>query len=934
MNLDNYIDKNKILNREIDKLAYARDASIYRILPEFVVRPKNENDIQQLFKYVNNSYKSITFRASGTSLSGQTVTNGIIAEIAYDWQKIDVRNDGKSILLEPGVIGEYANQKLKKYQRRIGPDPASIKVARIGGIVANNSSGMTTGKPYNSYNTLMHVRFILANGNIFDTAKKSDYERFMVKEKWFAEELIKIRKTILQKDTLRNKILEKYRIKNTIGFSLNSFLDYNHPLDIFAHLLVGSEGTLAFISNVELETVPDPPFKSTGLVLFPTIKLACNAINAIKTTNVKALELMDHASLKTAKYFSSAAYDVDSLPKDSAALLCEFQEDNYNLFDSLESNLISVILKYNGSLVGKFEKEDIERSKLWEIRKSLFTTIGSLRKPGTSVITEDICFDVDELGDSISELHRIFAKWDYQDAVIFGHAKDGNLHFVTSIDLESNEGITRYEGMLEDVAKLTVDKFNGSLKGEHGTGRNMAPFVEREWGIELYNIMWKIKNIADPNYVLNPGVILNRNKNIHIENLKPMPAINDNIDLCVECGYCEPVCPSRGFTFTPRQRICVSRELEMIGSNNKKISRSLENDYLFCTELTCAVDGMCETVCPINLDTGMFVRDLRNQHNSIIGKLIASWASDHFSLTTKLIKYTVKIILLQTKIFGSKMIDNAFNLINKLSKTHIPAWNSNISGVNNIPLKSEYGAGKQFIYYPSCINRVFGADSNNHSIIEVMAQIAELAKINLTIPDKIDNTCCSTPFSSKGFNETAVKMFEKVICLLYDASKGGKMQIVVDTSPCTYKFVHPPNDISIEIIEKWKKLNFIDIIPFLNSITKNITHKPLDRSIVLHQTCSTQKLEQVRLMESLANRCAAKVIIIDNNNCCGFAGDRGLIIPQLTNNAVKFNKEQLIGDERELNGYSSSRMCEIGMSDNNQFFSSIALLVRDYLVSN
>ncbi|MFC1785136.1 FAD-binding and (Fe-S)-binding domain-containing protein, partial [Candidatus Neomarinimicrobiota bacterium] len=794
MNIYKYIAKDKILNREIDRLAYSRDASIYRMLPELVVRPKDEQDIKKIFEFARDAGKSITFRASGTSLSGQTVTNGIIAEIAYDWQNIEVKNTGKSIILEPGVIGEHANQKLRKFQRRIGPDPASMKAARIGGIVANNASGMTTGKPNNSYTTLKNIRFILTNGNVYDTSNKYDYERFTVTEKELSDGLIKIKKDIFEKDLLRTKIIDKYRIKNTVGYSLNSFLDYEQPLDIFAHLLVGSEGTLAFISNIELETVPDHPFKLTGLILFPSIKIACNAINAIKNTDVTALELMDYACLQTAKYLVDAPYNINSLPTGSSALLCEFQEDNEKVFDELEKILISVIQKYDGSLIGNFEKEESKRLKLWEIRKNLFTTVGSLRKPGTSVITEDICFDIEDLGDVITELHNIFAKWKFEDAVIFGHAKDGNLHFNLSIDLDSEEGLNDYRKMLDEVVEMTVDKYNGSLKAEHGTGRNMAPFVESEWGTELCNIMWKIKELADPKNILNPGVILNKNSKIHIENLKPMPNVNNKIDLCVECGFCEPICPSRGFTFTPRQRIAVSREIEMIISLNSPLSRKLSNDYVFSTELTCAVDGMCETVCPININTGEFIKDLRSQNNSKVGILIADWISNNFDFTTKSIKFVVKILSLKTRLFGSKLMNNAFNWLNQISKHRIPAWNSMVTGVSKFAKRMEYGTGKSFIYYPSCISRAFSSDTKTQSIIEIMGQIAELAKVKLIIPDKIANTCCSTPFSSKGYHNTGIDMFEKTINLLYEASEEGKLSIVVDTSPCTYKFLNPSSD--------------------------------------------------------------------------------------------------------------------------------------------
>jgi len=933
MAITDYLDKHILLNRDIDRLAYSRDASIYRLLPELVVRPKNDADIQQLFKYANDDNKSVTFRATGTSLSGQTVTNGIIAEIAYDWQNIEVKNNGKSILLEPGVIGEHANQRLQKYQRRLGPDPASMKAARIGGIVANNASGMTTGRPCNSYNTVKNIKFILSNGNIYDTSNKQYYDKFVVKEKVLSDGLIIIRKNILEKGLLQNKILDKYRIKNTIGYSLNSFLDYEHPLDIFAHLLVGSEGTLAFISNIELETVPDPPYKSTGLIIFSSIINACSAIHDIKSMGIKALELMDYACLKTAQYLDDSPYGIDSLPIGSSALLCEFQEDSANVLIDLEENLKSVIKKFKGSLAGNFEKEENNRLKLWKIRKNLFTTVGSFRKPGTSVITEDICFDIENLGEAITDLHRIFAKWNFYDAVVFGHAKDGNIHFNLSIDLDSQEGVSNYKCMIDEVVKMTINKYNGSLKAEHGTGRNMAPFVELEWGSELYQIMWKIKKLADPDNILNPGVILNNNSKIHIENLKSMPNVNAKIDLCVECGFCEPVCPSRGFTFTPRQRIGVSRELEMQISGETTLSNKLKSEYNFYTEMTCAVDGMCATGCPVNINTGEFVQDLRNQNSGRFGILVAAWISNHFGFTTKSIKFLLKILYLNTKLFGSRVLDSTFIWANKTSKYKIPAWNTKIAAIRNIPKKNEYGNGKSFIYYPSCISRALGADAENQSLIDVMGQIAELAEIKLIIPDKIDDTCCSTPFSSKGFYTSEIDMFEKTISLLYEASDQGRISIVVDTSPCTYKFLHPSENISLEINSKWKKLKFIDMIPFLESATKDKNIKPLDKEIVIHPTCSTQKMDHMLLMDTIAKRCAKKVILPENSNCCGFAGDRGMIIPQLTKNAVQFNKDQLTSEERKLVGYSSSRMCELGMSDNDQSYMSIALLVRDYLLS-
>jgi len=931
MNIYKYLDKSKILNREIDRLTYARDASIYRIIPEFAVRPQNEFDIKQLFKYATDSNKSITFRASGTSLSGQTVTDGIIVEIAYDWQNIEVGKNAESIILEPGVIGEHANQALSKYQKRIGPDPASIKAARIGGIIANNASGMTTGRPCNSYNTLKNIRFILSNGNVYDTSLSNDYGRFEKSEQVLSDGLRSIRNTILNNKSYKNKILDKYRLKNTIGYSLNSFIDFQKPLDIFAHLLIGSEGTLAFVSNIELETVPDPPYKSTGLVIFKNIKNACDAIASIKEVGVHGLELMDYASLKTAKYIDDAPFKVSSLTKGATALLCEFQEFDDSKFDHLEKTLINVIGNYEGSLVGKFVRDEQERLKLWKIRNNLFTTIGSMRKPGTSVITEDICFDYKNLGNVIEDLHRIFAKWKYEDAVIFGHAKDGNLHFNLSIDLESESGIINYQKMMDEVVELTVKKYNGSLKAEHGTGRNMSPFVEYEWGTDLYKIMWQIKNIADPYNILNVGVLLNNNKNIHVKNLKPMPQVNEKIDLCVECGFCEPVCPSRKYTFTPRNRITVSRELHLLRRDNVGISKQLLRDYNFNTELTCAVDGMCEINCPININTGEFVKTLRAEKVGNIGLVFSNWIVNHFKLMTYSIRFAVKILGL--KIFGNKLIPLVFNYFNRITARRLPTWDSLININKGLSNLGKNGSGKTYIYYPSCINRTFGADIAKTSTIEIMGKIADKCNVELVIPERIDGTCCSTPFSSKGYEKAGIEMFEKTIEILFEESKNGELPIVVDTSPCTYKFLYPSKNISKECLAMWNKLKFIDIVPFLNDITKSIEKMPINKKIVLHPTCSTHKMEHVEIMKELATRCAEKVVIPQNSSCCGFAGDRGLIVPELTENAVEQNKSSLSLEERQFKGYSSSRMCEIGMSDKNQSYESIILLVQEFLYS-
>ncbi|MBT5115957.1 MAG: FAD-binding oxidoreductase, partial [Candidatus Marinimicrobia bacterium] len=491
----------------ITRLAYSRDASMYRLIPKSVTRPKNETDIRALLNYGNRTKTPITFRTAGTSLSGQSITTGIIAEVLYDWQKFKVLENGNAIWCQPGVNGAVVNKILNPYRRRIGPDPASINVARMGGIISNNSSGMVCGTQFNAYHTLKELSFILANGNFYDTSQSGEREKFRLNEPELAIGLINLKKEIESNSKWSEKIRQKYRLKNTIGYSINSFLDYDHPLDIFKHLLVGAEGTLAFLSNVTLNTIPDPEHKGTGLVLFKTPEEAGESVSFFKDLGASAIEFMDDESLRTAKHFENPPYDPNLVANDVTGLLIEYQKDSVEEINRLMSESKSFTEKDSSVISMSLVTDQKDRETIWQIRKGLYPTLGSLRKTGTSIITEDIAVDTKNLAPAIRGLKNIFNKREFHDGVIFGHAKDGNLHFITSVDLDNVRGVKNYEGMMDDLSEMTLGEFNGSLKAEHGTGRNMAAFVEAEWGGPLYEIMWRIKSLADPCHILNPDVL-------------------------------------------------------------------------------------------------------------------------------------------------------------------------------------------------------------------------------------------------------------------------------------------------------------------------------------------------------------------------------------------------------------------------------------------
>ena len=560
------LPEERIRDRYIDLVSFAADAGFYYLLPKAVVQPVSEAEVVALFQFSQQQNIPLVFRGGGTSLSGQAITDGILVDLSRFWNKLTIEEEGNSVRVQPGITGGMVNAFLKKYRFKIGPDPASIGAAMMGGILSNNASGMCCGVKLNSYHTTKHIRFILPNGMSFTTEDRNDYTRFEKEGKAIYDELLTIKQQIQAAPLLHDKIRKKYQTKTTIGYSLNAFIDFEHPLDILAHLLIGAEGTLAFIAEAVLQTVPDFPFKSTALLYFPDIYAACQAIVPLTNAGALMVELMDRASLYAVENMAGVPAIVKTLPEGAAALLVEFQEASS---DQLEERVKQFLLSSAQlSLLNTpaFTNNADEQAYLWKVRKGLFPAVGAVRASGTTVVLEDIAFPVEKLGDAILDLQTLFRKYEYGNAIIFGHAKDGNIHFVVTQSFNTPEEIARYDYFMKEVVALVVEKYNGTLKAEHGTGRNMAPFVETEWGGEAYSIMKRLKKVIDPQNLLNPGVIINEDSHAHIKHLKKLPVVEEEVDRCIECGFCEPVCPSRDLTATPPPKNCDTPCIEKPGA--------------------------------------------------------------------------------------------------------------------------------------------------------------------------------------------------------------------------------------------------------------------------------------------------------------------------------------------------------------------------------
>ncbi|WP_316813891.1 FAD-binding and (Fe-S)-binding domain-containing protein [Pedobacter heparinus] len=907
------LPEERIKVRLIDLVAYASDAGFYYLRPKAVVQPVAESEIIDLFKFSHQQQIPLTFRTGGTSLSGQAITDGILIDLSQYWNKMGIELEGELVRVQPGITGSMVNAYLKKYRRKIGPDPSSIDAAMIGGILSNNSSGMCCGVKLNSYHTTRHIRFILPDGNTFTTEKSDDYLRFEQECTRIYTAIKALQDQITSNAALYELIRKKYLTKNTVGYSLNAFIDHEHPLDVFAHLLIGAEGTLGFIAEAVMETVPDYPYKTTAFLYFPDIFAACQAIIPLTVAGAEAVELMDRASLRSIDSLKGVPERLKTLPEAAAALLVEFQANSLEELHA-KTNVFLLSAGVLSMLEAPLFTEDVQQQAFyWKLRKGMFPAVGAVRASGTTVILEDIAFPVAQLGDAILDLQQLFKKYAYDEAIIFGHAKDGNIHFVVTQAFHTAAEIERYDLFMQDVVKLVVETYAGTLKAEHGTGRNMAPFIETEWGADAYQIMKTLKQVVDPQNLLNPGVIINENKKAHITHLKPLPSVEQEVDKCIECGYCEHKCPSRNITLTPRQRIVVRRELAGLKAKGDKTTfDELVKEYQYDGLDTCAVDGLCATACPVDINTGDLVKRLRRESHSATANKLALTVARNFGATAFTVGLAVKVGDGMNRIFGASTMHNITGGLKKIIPA-MPLWSNQLQATKGSIRGDQDGS---VVYFPTCINRMMGgAMEDKQGVSETFMRVSAKAGIKVLVPDDIGGMCCGQLFSSKGYSDAYVYTVNETVKKLWKWTAQGKLPVVLDVSSCTHTLHSCRTALTEDNQAYFDQLNIIDSIDYLHDyVMANLSPVSKKDRIVLHPVCTLKKMGLEGKLFRLADHFADKVEVPLHVGCCGMAGDRGFLFPELTASATAPEAGEV--KQVSYSGYySTAKTCEMAMSD-------------------
>jgi D-lactate dehydrogenase len=886
-------------SRVSDRLAAAHDASHYLFVPRAVVRARDARDVVRAFETARAAGSSVTFRSGGTSLSGQAGTEGVLIDTRRHFRGIEVLDDGRRVRCGPGATVRQVNARLARFGRKLGPDPASELACTIGGVVANNSSGMACGIEQNTYRTLESMVMVLPDGTVLDTAGDADGVLRAVAP-GLAEGIERLRDRVRADPESVRRILALFSIKNTMGYGVNAFLDHDRPADILQHLVIGSEGTLAFVAEATFRTVPLRTRLATGLLVLPDLARATAALPALVDAGFATIELLDATSLRVAQRDPEAPADLAGLEvREHAALLIELQEDDPEALTAAMT-AVAPVLRELGAPADLLSADPERRAALWHLRKGLFTLVAGARPPGTTALLEDIAVPVERLYATCTALTGLLAEHGYEDAVVFGHAKDGNLHFMLTERFDDPVSLARYQAFTDDLVDLVLAQ-GGTLKAEHGTGRIMAPYVRRQYGDELYDVMRELKRLVDPHNLLNPGVLLSDDAGVHVRNLKSAPRVEPEVDRCVECGYCEPVCPSRDLTLTPRERIVLRRELARAeGAGDEVLAATLRQEYGYDGVDTCAVDGMCETACPVLINTGDLVRRLRAESAAPAAR--AGWrlAAEHWGAATR-----AGAIALTAAAAVPSVLPAAATELGRavFGDEAIPRFSGELprGGRPRIRLSDPDPVA---VYFASCTTTMFGP-AGGDGVAESFARLAARAGVALVTPSGLPSLCCGTPWKSKGLTAGYESMQRRVVAALRTVTRDGELPVVCDASSCTE---------GLEVLLAGAGIEVIDAVAF--AAERLLPALPPARrleSLTLHPTCSSVRLGIDGPLRAVAEAVAERVEVPDDWGCCAFAGDRGMLHPELTAAATAPEAAEVA--RRPAPAHASvNRTCELGMT--------------------
>ncbi|WP_199856815.1 FAD-binding and (Fe-S)-binding domain-containing protein [Nocardia suismassiliense] len=910
--MEGLLGADKVHARAIDLVRYASDYSPYRLIPKVVVNPQTPRDVAAVLAYAREHGHTVTFRAAGTSPNGQAAGDDILIDVRRGWSGTIVEDQGQRVRVRPGSTVAIANAALARRGTRLGPDPASAHACTVGGVIANNSSGFAAGVTQTASATLRSVNVVLPSGTIVDTGADDADAVLTAAEPELAAGLLRIKAEIEADTDLADRIRHKFAIKNASGYRLDGFLLGATPAQILTRLMVCSQGTLGFVAEAVFDTVPLLPTRAAAFLLFDTLEHAAEAVPKFTAAGAQVAELLDGRTLRACAQLPAANPAWAELHSGSAALLVEVRATDEAALDSTLPLVESVLADCTLTEPGQFTRDRAQIAIYWQLREGLGGLVGMQRPVGATMIGEDVCVPPTRVAEAAKDLAALLDRHGY-DPSLQGHASAGNFHFCLMVDFSTAEGKNNYAKFMDELVELITGKYDGSLKAEHGSGRNMAPFVPIEWGDKATDLMWQIKRLFDPHGVLAPDVMLTRDRTSHLKHLQSMPRVEDTIEHCIECGFCEHVCPSRHLTTTPRQRIVVRREMERQGGDTP-LRRALLEQYEYDAVETCAGDGSCSLACPLDIDTGTMMKAFRHSEHTARQEKTALLVAEHWGRVEQLARVAVR----GGHLLGATVMTAITGLLRLVVSTELmPGWLREMPAAAPAHLPRTQRDGAVAVYFPACINRIFGRaqqDRRELSLPEALVTLSARAGMPLWIPEDVRGSCCATVWHSKGYQDGNTYMANLIIENLWRWSDSGTLPVVIDAASCTLGVLDEITDYLTEDNAAHRAaMTIMDATTWAQQqLLPNLTvGEKLDR-VAVHPTCSTRHLGIDGTLAEIGAALATEVVVPQQATCCAFAGDRGFLHPELTEAATRDEADELAG--QNVDAYlCNNRTCEVGL---------------------
>ncbi|HXZ24769.1 MAG TPA: FAD-binding and (Fe-S)-binding domain-containing protein [Nitrospiria bacterium] len=605
----------KVLSDQPAMRAYSADASIYTLTPRAVVLAESADDVAAALAVARERGAPITARSGGTNLTGSAIGEGIILDCSRMRRLLTVDAGRRLARVEPGIVYAELNRELAASGLQFAPDPSSGEMCKLGGMVANNSAGPRTLKYGAVKDNLVSLEVMLADGSRITARSyrldEPELARLKEAQPWVAG-LVRLVREHRADIVARRPTVSK----NSSGYNLFALSDGLDEGRLDLHqLFIGSEGTLGVTLEATLALVPRPAQTVTALLFFERMDEVGHAVNELLALAPSALEMLDGYTLDL---IGRPAYRIPA--SSQAMLLAEFDEGDPAL---RESALAGLSGRYRLSEPPRIATEPQAQADLWAARKAIYPTLyryDAKKKPIN--FADDVVVTADRLPDLIDYLRRLFAGRGVAVAV-YGHIGNGNAHLNPLLDLNDPADVETMAAMAREIHSTVIERFGGSICGEHGDGRVRAGFVRAYYGDALYRLFEEVKRLIDPAGLLNPGVKLSD---------APLTAHLDRERLttpCASCGKCNAVCPVYD----------VEREESNAARGWYRILTSPDYSYEASSRVVeaCLNCKSCRTVCPAGIDVSEAVLERRAERpNRTAGRIF--WWLDHPGLFEPAVK--------------------------------------------------------------------------------------------------------------------------------------------------------------------------------------------------------------------------------------------------------------------------------------------------------